>query len=111
MASASVLFMLGAPIVQGVSVLARVSGMHGMKHCRAHPVTLACPMQEVYAQIWSEVTEESFSGGSFKYSNIDNFPGSTTMSANLTKLEVGGIRGLHWHKEAEWAFVLSGVCR
>ena len=33
------------------------------------------------------------------------------MSASLIELHVGGIRGLHWHTEAEWAFVLSGTCR
>ena len=33
------------------------------------------------------------------------------MSASLVELDVGGIRGLHWHTEAEWAYVLSGTCR
>lgn len=61
--------------------------------------------------MWSKVPEEEFPGGTFKTSNIDNFPGSNVMSASLVSLEVGGIRGLHWHNEAEWAYVLSGTCR
>ncbi|CAK0784366.1 hypothetical protein CVIRNUC_007570 [Coccomyxa viridis] len=66
---------------------------------------------DTFTQHWSDDPQRKFSGGSFKYSNTKNFPGSHSMSASLIKLDVGGIRGLHWHTEAEWAFVLSGVCR
>ncbi len=68
-------------------------------------------MQDTYTQIWSKVPEEKFPGGAFKYSNIQNFPGSNTISAVLVSLDVGGIRGLHWHNEAEWAYIVSGTCR
>ncbi len=69
-------------------------------------------MQDTYSQVWSKVPEQSFPGGTFKYlEHSDNFPGSSTVSAALINLEVGGIRGLHWHNEAEWAYVLSGSCR
>ena len=27
------------------------------------------------------------------------------------RLMAGGARGLHWHKEAEWAFMLAGQAR
>ena len=27
------------------------------------------------------------------------------------RLTPGGIRELHWHKEAEWAYVIAGSCR
>ncbi|CAL5229796.1 g13190 [Coccomyxa viridis] len=64
-----------------------------------------------YTQYWSKVPEQKFPGGAFKYSNIKNFPGSNTISAVLVSLDVGGIRGLHWHNEAEWAYVVSGTCR
>ena len=68
-------------------------------------------MQDTFAQQWSDVPVRKFPGGSFKYSNTKNFQGSHSMSASLIKLDVGGVRGLHWHTEAEWAFVLSGTCR
>ena len=68
-------------------------------------------MQDTFAQALSQVKEQHLPGGTFKYSNIKNFPGSDTMSASLIRLEEGGIRGLHWHDEAEWAYVLSGTCR
>ncbi|CAL5229795.1 g13188 [Coccomyxa viridis] len=64
-----------------------------------------------FSQAWSTVPGQNFSGGTFKYSNITSFPGAPAMSATLINLTVGGIRGIHWHDEAEWAYVLSGTCR
>lgn len=53
----------------------------------------------------------NFPGGYYKYSNIQNFPGSAKMSGNLITLYPGGLRELHWHTEIEWAIVLNGTCR
>ena len=69
------------------------------------------PTQATFSQAWSTVSGQNFSGGTFKYSNITNFPGAPAMSATLINLTVGGIRGIHWHNEAEWAYVLAGTCR
>ncbi|BDA49975.1 Oxalate decarboxylase OxdD [Coccomyxa sp. Obi] len=52
-----------------------------------------------------------FPGGTYKYSNIQNFPGSAKMSGTLITLYPGGLRELHWHTEIEWAIVLNGTCR
>ena len=79
--------------------------------CTSPSFNIPYHMQETFAQALSQVKEQHFPGGTFKYSNIKNFPGSDTMSASLIRLEEGGIRGLHWHDEAEWAYVLSGTCR
>jgi oxalate decarboxylase len=38
-------------------------------------------------------------------------PVSTTMAGVNMRLTAGGVRELHWHKEAEWAFVLAGQAR
>jgi oxalate decarboxylase len=39
------------------------------------------------------------------------FPVSTTISGVNMRLTAGGIRELHWHQAAEWAFMTYGNCR
>ncbi|CAL8464787.1 g4322 [Coccomyxa elongata] len=65
----------------------------------------------LYAQKWSAMPSETFPGGTYKYSNIANFPGSPAISASLVTLVPGGLRELHWHNASEWAYVLNGTCR
>jgi oxalate decarboxylase len=36
---------------------------------------------------------------------------STTMAGVNMRLKSGGVRELHWHKQAEWAFMLAGKAR
>jgi oxalate decarboxylase len=36
---------------------------------------------------------------------------STTMAGVNMRLKSGGVRELHWHKQAEWAFMLAGRAR
>ncbi|MCA6124406.1 cupin domain-containing protein [Bradyrhizobium sp. WSM 1704] len=38
-------------------------------------------------------------------------PISTTMAGVNMRLKSGGVRELHWHKQAEWAFMLAGNAR
>jgi len=38
-------------------------------------------------------------------------PVSTTLAGVNMRLKPGGIRELHWHKEAEWGFMLAGRAR
>lgn len=38
-------------------------------------------------------------------------PASKELSGVNMRLEEGVIRELHWHKEAEWAYVLEGKVR
>lgn len=38
-------------------------------------------------------------------------PVATEISGVDMRLKPGGIRELHWHKQAEWAFMLAGRCR
>jgi oxalate decarboxylase len=38
-------------------------------------------------------------------------PVATTMAGVNMRLKPGGIRELHWHKEAEWAYMLAGRAR
>jgi hypothetical protein len=43
--------------------------------------------------------------------NIDNIPTATEMAGVDMRLEPGGYRELHWHKAAEWSYVLNGSVR
>lgn len=38
-------------------------------------------------------------------------PVATTLAGVNMRLKPGGIRELHWHKEAEWAYMLAGSAR
>ena len=38
-------------------------------------------------------------------------PVATKMAGVNMRLQPGGIREMHWHKEAEWGYVLAGRCR
>ena len=43
--------------------------------------------------------------------NVDNIPSATEMAGVDMRLEEGGYRELHWHKAAEWSYVLNGSVR
>ncbi|KUJ19438.1 Bicupin, oxalate decarboxylase/oxidase [Mollisia scopiformis] len=43
--------------------------------------------------------------------NIDNIPTATEMAGVDMRLEEGAYRELHWHKAAEWSYVLNGSVR
>ncbi|PQE21671.1 oxalate decarboxylase protein [Rutstroemia sp. NJR-2017a WRK4] len=43
--------------------------------------------------------------------NVDNIPAATEMAGVNMRLEPGAYRELHWHKAAEWAYVLNGSVR
>ncbi|KAI8980127.1 oxalate decarboxylase [Trametes punicea] len=47
-------------------------------------------------------------GGWARQQNQDVMPIATSMAGVNMRLEVGAIRELHWHKTAEWAYMLSG---
>jgi oxalate decarboxylase len=38
-------------------------------------------------------------------------PASTTIAGVNMRLNAGGVRELHWHKEAEWSYMLKGKAR
>jgi oxalate decarboxylase len=51
------------------------------------------------------------SGGWARETTIRELPISTEIAGVNMRLKPGGIRELHWHKEAEWAYVIAGGCR
>src|ERR1700758_1037885 len=51
------------------------------------------------------------SGGWARETTTRELPISTEIAGVNMRLKPGGIRELHWHKEAEWAYVIKGSCR
>jgi oxalate decarboxylase len=50
-------------------------------------------------------------GGWAREVTVRELPISSTMAGVNMRLKPGGIRELHWHKEAEWAYMLAGRAR
>jgi hypothetical protein len=65
---------------------------------------------------WALILCRSFSdshirieeGGWTRQTTVRELPASKEIAGVNMRLEPGVIRELHWHKEAEWAYVLSG---
>jgi oxalate decarboxylase len=51
------------------------------------------------------------SGGWAREITTRELPISTEIAGVNMRLTPGGIRELHWHKEAEWAYMIAGDCR
>lgn len=51
------------------------------------------------------------SGGWSREVTVREMPESTQIASVNMHLEPGGIRELHWHKEAEWAMMIKGSAR
>jgi oxalate decarboxylase len=51
------------------------------------------------------------SGGWARETTTRELPISKEIAGVNMRLKPGGIRELHWHKEAEWAYVMAGSCR
>jgi oxalate decarboxylase len=50
-------------------------------------------------------------GGWAREVTVRELPVATTLAGVNMRLKPGGIRELHWHKEAEWAYMLAGRAR
>lgn len=51
------------------------------------------------------------SGGWAREVTVRELPVATTLAGVNMRLKAGAYRELHWHKEAEWAFMLAGSAR
>jgi oxalate decarboxylase len=51
------------------------------------------------------------SGGWAREVTVRELPVATQLAGVNMRLKPGGIRELHWHKEAEWAYMLAGSAR
>jgi oxalate decarboxylase len=50
-------------------------------------------------------------GGWAREVTVRELPVATELAGVNMRLEPGGVRELHWHKEAEWAYLLAGRAR
>jgi oxalate decarboxylase len=50
-------------------------------------------------------------GGWSRQTTIREIPSSTDLALVNMRLKAGGVRELHWHKPAEWAYMLKGRAR
>jgi oxalate decarboxylase len=50
-------------------------------------------------------------GGWAREVTVRELPVATTLAGVNMRLKPGGIREMHWHKEAEWAYMLAGRAR
>lgn len=50
-------------------------------------------------------------GGWAREVTVREMPVATQLAGVNMRLKAGGIRELHWHKEAEWGFILAGGAR
>jgi oxalate decarboxylase len=65
-------------------------------------------------QFWASfnnVHKRIHSGGWAREVTQADFPISTALSGVNMRLGPGGIRELHWHQSAEWAYMTNGHCR
>jgi oxalate decarboxylase len=51
------------------------------------------------------------SGGWAREITVRELPVATTLAGVNMRLKPGGVREMHWHKEAEWAYMLAGRAR
>ncbi|KAG1813529.1 putative oxalate decarboxylase/oxidase [Suillus subaureus] len=50
-------------------------------------------------------------GGWARQTTVRELPASVELAGVNMRLDEGAIRELHWHREAEWAYMLEGSCR
>lgn len=50
-------------------------------------------------------------GGWARQQNVDHMPVAEALAGVNMRLEPGAIREMHWHTDAEWAYVLAGCVR
>jgi quercetin dioxygenase-like cupin family protein len=50
-------------------------------------------------------------GGWSRQTTIRELPAATTIAGVNMRLKAGAVREMHWHKEAEWAYMIKGKAR
>ena len=60
---------------------------------------------------FSDAHNRLLTGGWSREVTVRELPVATTLAGVDMRLKPGAIRELHWHKEAEWAFMLAGHAR
>jgi quercetin dioxygenase-like cupin family protein len=74
------------------------------------PATDVGSMPQIWAS-FNTAPRRIQDGGWARQVTQADFPISTTIASVNMRLTAGGIRELHWHQAAEWAYVTYGNCR
>jgi oxalate decarboxylase len=102
------------PIQGGVG--ATILGPRNVPLERENPDLLASPQTD-HGTIpnlkfsFANARNRLLSGGWAREVTVRELPVATELAGVNMRLKPGGIRELHWHKEAEWSYMLAGRCR
>ena len=102
------------PIRDGVG--ARILGPRNVPLERENPALLASPSTDAgtipnLKFSFSAARNRLLTGGWAREVTERELPVAKTLAGVNMRLKPGGIRELHWHKEAEWAYMLAGRAR
>src|SRR6266516_2461486 len=95
---------------------ATIMGPHNVPLERENPDLLASPYTDsgtIPNLKFSFATARNrlVTGGWAREVTVRELPVATELAGVNMRLKPGGIRELHWHKEAEWAYMLAGRAR
>ncbi len=102
------------PVRDGLG--ATIMGPRNVELERQNPNLLASPDTDAgtipnLKFSFSDARNRLLSGGWSREVTARELPAATTLAGVNMRLKPGAIRELHWHKEAEWAFMLAGRAR
>src|SRR3954447_6588876 len=106
----------GVPEPVGDGVGARILGPRNVPVERENPSLLASPSTDAgtipnLKFPYAAARNRLLTGGWAREVTVRELPVATTLAGVNMRLKPGGIRELHWHKEAEWAYMLVGRAR
>jgi oxalate decarboxylase len=102
------------PVREGLG--ATIMGPRNLALERQNPNILASPDTDAGTVpnlkfSFSDARNRLLSGGWSREVTARELPIATTLAGVNMRLKPGAIRELHWHKEAEWAYMLAGHAR
>jgi oxalate decarboxylase len=105
---------LPQPVRNGLG--ATIMGPRNVELERQNPNLLASPDTDAGTVpnlkfSFADARNRLSSGGWAREVTARELPVSTTLAGVNMRLKPGAIRELHWHKEAEWAYMLAGHAR
>src|SRR5713101_8473455 len=105
---------LPQPIQDGLG--ATILGPHNVPLERENPDLLASPQTDAgtipnLKFSFAAARNRLLTGGWSREVTVRELPIATQLAGVNMRLKPGGIRELHWHKEAEWAYMLAGRAR
>ena len=102
---------LPQPIQDGLG--ATILGPHNVPLERENPDLLASPQTDAgtipnLKFSFAAARNRLLTGGWSREVTVRELPVAKELAGVNMRLKPGGIRELHWHKEAEWAYMLAG---